>query len=104
MFYTTTHYRNWIFSDEEELERRRHEANSNFITESQKSLHIDVSLNWSTPVLVDFWIWIFFQLDNVCDYFLTMEEEANLITHYLTIMKDFCRKFQPNMPKCVIVR
>ena len=36
------------------------------------------------------------------DHFLSPGEEALLTKHYETILRDFCRKFQPPMPRCVV--
>lgn len=42
MFRTTTHYKYWIFDDEDELYRRRQEANHRFIQDNITWLNVKV--------------------------------------------------------------
>ncbi|KAH9387659.1 hypothetical protein TYRP_008851 [Tyrophagus putrescentiae] len=80
MFHSTTHYKHWIFADEEELSLRRVKANESFISECEDKLQAN---NDNIP-------------------YLKVDEEANLVNFYLSILIDFCCKFKPPMPKNVI--
>ena len=40
---------------------------------------------------------------SVYQYFLTPQEERMLCRHYESILREFCRKFFPPMPKTVTV-
>ena len=42
MFRTTTHYKYWIFDDEDELYRRRQEANHRFIRNNITLINVKV--------------------------------------------------------------
>ena len=37
-------------------------------------------------------------------YFLTSSEERHLCRHFEFVLKEFCSRFQPPMPKYVLVR
>ena len=38
------------------------------------------------------------------EYFLSPEEESIVYAHYEYVLHEFCTKFQPPMPRCVLVR
>ncbi|KPM10385.1 cyclin-H-like protein [Sarcoptes scabiei] len=73
MFHSTTHFKNWIFVDEDELLRRRQNANDKF-----RSHYPSIKQNA-----------------------LTIAEETSLVNYYSNILKDFCRRFNPVMPRYV---
>ncbi|KAH9424765.1 hypothetical protein DERP_012749 [Dermatophagoides pteronyssinus] len=81
MFRTTTHYKYWIFDDEDELYRRRQEANHRFIRDNITLINV--------------------KPDEVPKHFLTMAEEVALVNYYLSLLRDFCRRFNPPIPKYV---
>lgn len=73
MFPSSTQSKHWIFQDKNALLCHHEKANTNF----QKSC------------------------DQKCDY-LTVAEELTLCRHFEFVMKEFCSKFQPPMPRNVI--
>ncbi|XP_071098327.1 cyclin-H-like [Haliotis cracherodii] len=80
MFHISTQRKYWTFKDEQELVLLRTEANEKCIdsiagnmTDEERSRH-----------------------------FLTAQEERLLCRHFEFVMKEFCGKFQPPMPKCVV--
>ncbi len=103
MFHSTTHYKHWIFADEEELSLRRVKANESFISECEDKLQANnvrigaFSAFFSLINSTSFSSW----QDNIP--YLKVDEEANLVNFYLSILIDFCCKFKPPMPKNVIV-
>ncbi|XP_015782721.1 cyclin-H isoform X2 [Tetranychus urticae] len=76
MFATSSQRKCWIFEDEKELDTLREEANARFIEAHKK--------------------------DTPRKYFLSPIEEKTLLRQYNIVLRDFCRKFQPSMPKTVV--
>lgn len=80
MFPTSTQLKYWIFSGTTEINQLRNEINSKFIS-SQLEKHLG---------------------DTKANSFLTVEEETKIRRHYEYVLKDFCLKFQPPMPRYVL--
>ncbi|CAG2170003.1 unnamed protein product [Oppiella nova] len=79
MFSTSTQLKHWMYGSEEELNQLRTEANQRFIRHRVTD-----------------------DLDDVYDKYLSPAEEAVHTKHYESILRDFCRKFSPPMPKSVV--
>ncbi|CAG2178985.1 unnamed protein product, partial [Oppiella nova] len=79
MFSTSTQLKHWLYGSEEELNQLRTEANQRFIRHRVTD-----------------------DLDDVYDKYLSPAEEAVHTKHYESILRDFCRKFSPPMPKSVV--
>ena len=80
MFPTSTQKNHWIFADESELSKLRENANRSFILRHvHKAKENDPS-----------------------QYFLNVNEERQLVIAYEIKMKEFCRRFTPQMPKSVV--
>lgn len=69
-----------MFTDEDELNNLRKKANLKHISDYGKKI----------PDAEKY------------AYFLTPEEEKIMLKKYELHLRDFCRRFQPVMPKCVI--
>ncbi|XP_050316250.1 cyclin-H [Anthonomus grandis grandis] len=80
MFPTSTQRKHWMFSSEEELNSLRENANSRHI------LTYGRNMNEATKLA----------------YFLNPEEEKTMVKRFENHLKDFCKRFQPPMPKCVM--
>lgn len=80
MFATSTQKLHWIFENEQKLIKLRMEANNLYVN--------------SNPYKVT-------EL-KLFDFYLTFNEECQLIKYYENLLKDFCKKFQPTMPRTVI--
>ncbi|KAK2149284.1 hypothetical protein LSH36_457g02068 [Paralvinella palmiformis] len=80
MFSTSTQLKYWIFSGTTEINQLRSEINSKFIS-GQLAQHMG---------------------DKKPDSFLTVEEETKIRRHYEYVLKEFCTKFQPPMPRYVL--
>lgn len=76
MFASSTQLKFWTFSGTTELNRLRTEANKKFIDDQSSKEAIGS--------------------------FLTADEETKIRRHYEYVIKDFCSKFQPPMPKYVV--
>ncbi len=83
MFPTSTQKTNWIFANETELHKLREVANEKFVL---RHMH-------KVKGMKD---------EEKSQYFLTAAEERTLLKFYEIKMRDFCRKFTPQMPKPVI--
>lgn len=81
MFSTSSQSKYWVFKDEEYLTKLRQEANSRFVERHKDKCRSPESLQ---------------------DRFLTPEEERVIYKHYEFTLKDFCKKFQPPVPRSVI--
>ncbi|XP_018328774.1 cyclin-H [Agrilus planipennis] len=80
MFPTSTQCKHWIFISEDELNKLRENANSK---------HIQIyggNINES----------------HRSEIFLTPEEEKTMVRRYELHLRDFCKRFQPPMPRCVV--
>ncbi|KAJ8923906.1 hypothetical protein NQ315_006682 [Exocentrus adspersus] len=80
MFPTSTQCKFWMFSSEEELNKLRERANIK---------HVQIygrQINDSTKY----------------DFFLSPEEEKIMVKRYELHLRDFCKRFQPPMPRCVV--
>lgn len=82
MFPTSTQKNQWIFTDELELSKLRENANKAFI---MRHIH---KVQGSKEEKIQ--------------YFLNAGEERLLLKFYEMKMRDFCRRFTPQMPKAVI--
>lgn len=82
MFPTSTQKNYWIFGSESELNKLRENANKAFIKR-----HINRVQGIK---------------DDKSNYFLNSNEERLLVKFYEIKMRDFCRRFTPQMPKPVI--
>ncbi|CAK1545395.1 unnamed protein product [Leptosia nina] len=80
MFSTSSQRKFWTFSDESELASQREKHNLEFI--SRHGQHLDEHQRYN--------------------YFLSPEEERQLLKQYELHLKEFCKRFQPPMPKGVI--
>ncbi|GBP11601.1 Cyclin-H [Eumeta japonica] len=80
MFATSTQRKCWTFGDESALSTLREKHNLNFI--SHHGAQVDDYQRYN--------------------YFLSPEEERLLLRQYELHLKDFCKRFSPPMPKCVI--
>ncbi|VVC88226.1 cyclin-H [Leptidea sinapis] len=79
MFSTSSQREFWTFSDESVLALHREKHNIGFITKHGQ--HIDENQRYN--------------------FFLSPEEERLLLRNYELHLKEFCRRFQPPMPKGV---
>ncbi|KAH7951813.1 hypothetical protein HPB52_013320 [Rhipicephalus sanguineus] len=77
MFSTSTQSKCWIFKDEAQISRLRKAANDRFISRQQIA-------------------------NRSPDDFLSPEEERTIYKHYEFTLRDFCKKFQPPVPRSVI--
>ncbi|XP_019877525.1 cyclin-H [Aethina tumida] len=80
MFPTSTQCKHWMFSCEEVLNQLREEANNKHIQIYGRNVN-DA---------------------NKYEYFLTPDEEKIMVKNYELRLRDFCKRFQPPMPRCVI--
>ncbi|XP_041356369.1 cyclin-H-like isoform X3 [Gigantopelta aegis] len=75
MFAVSTQRQFWTFRDEQEVEKQRRETNEKYIHSMEEEQR---------------------------HHFLTSSEELSLCRYFEFIIKEFCAKFQPPMPKCVL--
>jgi len=80
MFSSSTQRKHWIFENEQKISNLRMEANQQYVNQNPHKVP-DTKL---------------------ANFYLTYNEERQLLRQYEQIMKDFCRKFQPPMPRSVI--
>ncbi|XP_072387025.1 cyclin-H [Diabrotica undecimpunctata] len=80
MFPTSTQCKYWMFSSEDELNKLREKANSK---------HIQIYSRQAPDIPKH-------------DYFLTPEEEKTMVKRYELHLRDFCKRFQPPMPRYVV--
>lgn len=80
MFATSTQCKHWMFTSEEELNKLRENANFKHIQTYGRQ----------------------FSEANRYEVFLTPEEEKLMVRKYELHLRDFCKRFQPPMPRCVV--
>ncbi|KAL1501000.1 hypothetical protein ABEB36_006407 [Hypothenemus hampei] len=80
MFPTSSQCKYWMFSSEDELNLLREKANNKHIQLYGKGMN-------------DPW---------KGDFFLTPDEEQVMVKKYEIHLRDFCKRFLPPMPRCVI--
>ncbi|XP_048750256.1 cyclin-H-like [Ostrea edulis] len=80
MFATSSQLKHWMFNDETDIQSLRHDTNQKFVerhgarmSEEQRRAH-----------------------------FLTSSEERHLCRHFEYVLKEFCSRFHPPMPKYVL--
>lgn len=83
MFCRSTQLKHWMYGSVDEVSRLRQEANNAFIVKHQKLRGI--------------------RDKDVSSFFLNHEEEKMLLLFFQNALKEFCRSFQPPMPRAVIV-
>lgn len=79
MFSTSSQLKHWMYGSVDEVCRLRDVANKDFIRKHKKLRNMSETA------------------------FLSSEEERMLLIWYQNTLKDFCRSFQPPMPRPVIV-
>lgn len=106
MFPTSSQRRYWTFENEDEIAKLRIKHNQEFVTRHRYQLGLDVI---SSPTVVQWWTRNFigfcclqFQDEECLQYFLTPNEERMLLKNYELHLKEFCRRFDPPMPKCIV--
>uniref|UniRef100_T1J4E6 Cyclin-H n=1 Tax=Strigamia maritima TaxID=126957 RepID=T1J4E6_STRMM len=77
MYPTSSQRKYWLFENDEALAKMRSEANRKFVARRGGAGKNNQN-------------------------FLTEAEEFHLCRHYEFMMRDFCRKFLPTMPRCVM--
>nr|XP_023027890.1 cyclin-H [Leptinotarsa decemlineata] len=80
MFSTSTQCKYWMFGTEEELSKLREKANQRHIQTYGKLVNEAVKY----------------------EFFLTPEEEKIMVKRYELHLRDFCKRFQPPMPRYVV--
>ncbi|XP_076338318.1 cyclin H isoform X2 [Tachypleus tridentatus] len=80
MFSSSTQCKYWLFTSEQQLAKLRDEANKRFIDAHRRGTKDDV----------------------VPSCFLTPAEERMLCKQFECTLRDFCKKFQPPMPRSVV--
>ncbi|KAK6185652.1 hypothetical protein SNE40_007836 [Patella caerulea] len=80
MFASSTHLKFWTFSGENEIKQLRAETSEKYLAKHASGL----------------------SEDERAQEFLTQSEERQLVRHFEYVLKEFCGKFQPPMPKCVV--
>ena len=83
MFSSSTQLKQWMYGSVEGVSRLRQEANTAFIGRHQKLRNI--------------------RDGDVSRFFLNFEEEKMLLIFYQNALREFCKSFQPPMPRSVIV-
>ncbi|XP_043203982.1 cyclin-H-like isoform X1 [Amphibalanus amphitrite] len=79
MFPTSTQKKHWMFKDEEDIANRRRETNRRFIDKHGAEM----------------------SEEKRAEFFLTPSEEKIVAQYYECHLRDFCKAFQPPMPKAV---
>ncbi|XP_017840901.1 cyclin-H [Drosophila busckii] len=79
MYPLSSQKRSWTFANDAQLQEFRVEQNTKYIEQ-----HVDEAPG------------------ELQEYFLTPAEERLLLKQYEIYLVDFCRRFEPAMPKCVI--
>uniref|UniRef100_A0A1B0G766 Cyclin-H n=2 Tax=Glossina morsitans morsitans TaxID=37546 RepID=A0A1B0G766_GLOMM len=80
MFPLSSQKKYWTFNNEQHLNELRKKQNEKF-----QETHGEAEAE-----------------DNKLDYFLDSSEERLLLKQYEIYLNDFCRRFEPIMPKCVV--
>ena len=83
MFTTSSQLKHWMYGSVDEVSRLRQEANSAFIAKHQKVRNVRDA--------------------DVGRFFLNFEEERMLLAFFQNALREFCKSFQPPMPRSVIV-
>ncbi|XP_055689397.1 cyclin-H [Lutzomyia longipalpis] len=85
MYSQSSQKKYWLFSNEQQLLNLRARQNQIYIEKKH-----------------EFWQTSDPQVPFRTELFLTPEEESQLLQHYCINMKEFCKRFEPVMPKSVI--
>ncbi|XP_022920146.1 cyclin-H [Onthophagus taurus] len=80
MFPTSTQCKNWMFSNEEDINKLRESTNLKHIKKYGKNVPDSAKY----------------------EVFLTPDEEKLLVRRFENHLRDFCKRFHPPMPRCVI--
>jgi len=72
----------WTFESEQKLNVLRQKSNREYVEKQCQNLN--------------------FQVDGLNDYFLSPEEERLLLKQYEIQMREFCKRFEPVMPRAIV--
>jgi len=93
MYSTSSQLKNWVFEDSKEIEASREDANERFLAENAPEDDDDDDDDEEAKAR---------RKQAVEEKYLTVKEERQLVQHYEYVLKDFCGKFSPSMPKYVV--
>lgn len=79
MYSSSSQVKHWIFDDENDIQALREDSNSRFLEENNSDLNETEKAK-----------------------FLSVKEERQLVQYYEFVLKDFCGKFSPSMPRYVV--
>lgn len=82
MFPTSSQSKHWMYKNDDELNELRAKANSRYIQQHGRSFNIPEA--------------------NKTEFFLSPEEERVMVKRFEFNLRDFCKRFQPPMPRCVM--
>lgn len=99
MYPFSSQRRYWTFSSENEIAELRRKHNTEFIAKHGSTLDV-VKLTFFLSTIEN--MSIFFQEPSQKQYFLLPDEERLLLRNYELHMREFCRRFEPQMPKSVV--
>lgn len=97
MFPTSTQCKHWMFSSEDELNKLREKANVKHVQIYGKNIAVGPVFFWILVVSITK-----FQDNLKYEFFLTPEEERLMLRRYELHLRDFCKRFQPPMPRAVV--
>lgn len=104
MFSISSQKRSWMFADQDEVDSLRRDANEAFITLHRQETDVSVRIYPNNLRFAPLFTFSVHSQDvKVFTHFLSVDEEKALFRFYMSIMKDFCRSFQPPMPEPVKV-
>lgn len=103
MYALSSQRRYWTFGSEKEIDELRQQQNQNFIAKATRGHDIDVNKNIAIDLFkTRNFFNLFLQENNLTQYYLTPSEEKILLKSYELHLRDFCRRFEPPMPKCIV--
>lgn len=105
MYATSSQRRYFTFKNEEEIANLRVKHNQEFIAKQNYQLGLSVMRlrqQFRDRRKTNFVLILSFQSEECLQYFLTPAEEQKLLKMYELYLVDFCRRFVPEMPRCIV--
>lgn len=101
MFPMSTQCKYWIFKSEDELNKLRERANLRHIQTYGRHVNVSI-LKIVLRTCTLYLLLVYFKDTAKYEVFLTPDEEKVMVKRYEQHLRDFCKRFQPPMPRYVV--
>lgn len=98
MYATSSQRKYWTFKSDQEISELRLKHNQAFVAQHGANLDVCIAIRLRVKYVIAFLL----QEELQAQCYLSPTEEKLLLKNYELHLRDFCRRFDPPMPKCIV--